>query len=447
TPNQSNLVWYNATRQANGTYRATVNVANHGFATGTYQVHVYATAANGVAGNLATTTATTNIPAVSVTATVTSNQMNASIRVSGGYLPSASSVVVPVWRSANQSDLIWYPAQRQADGSWIATVTTSNHKLTGTYTAHVYATISGVQNHVGGTTFTIASPTATVAVRNINEVAGTFEVVTSNINSPSGVVAVQVPVWSNTNQSDIIWHNARNMGNGTWVATINIRDHVYSTTTARSYLAHVYLTPGHGARTHVGSTLASVQFKGSDSAIMGSSQTTVAQMVNYFNSTGRPYPAAVYTQYGAPNITAWCQILLEEANREGVRAEVVFCQAMKETGWLQFGGQVSVGQCNFGGLGATNGGAAGADFSGYGADGVRIGLRAQVQHLKGYATTIPASQFASPIVSPRFHLLEQLGYRGIAPTLEGLNGRWAVPGTTYGQDILAMINFLFAYPR
>ncbi|MBA3944939.1 MAG: glucosaminidase domain-containing protein [Herpetosiphonaceae bacterium] len=29
-----------------------------------------------------------------------------------------------------------------------------------------------------------------------------------------------------------------------------------------------------------------------------------------------------------------------------------------------------------------------------------------------------------------------LSYRGIAPTIDGLNGTWAVPGTTYGQTIL-----------
>ena len=190
-----------------------------------------------------------------------------------------------------------------------------------------------------------------------------------------------------------------------------------------------------------------MQYTGSPSSIMGPSMTTVAQMVNYFNSTGRTYPSAVYTQYGAPDITTWCQILLQEANLEGVRAEVVFCQAMKETGWLQFGGSVSVGQCNFGGLGAVDGSTAGADFSSYGSDAVRIGLRAQIQQLKGYATTTPEAQFANPIVSPRFYLLAQLGYRGIAPTLEGLNGRWAVPGTTYGQDILKMINTLFTFSK
>lgn len=176
------------------------------------------------------------------------------------------------------------------------------------------------------------------------------------------------------------------------------------------------------------------------SKIMGPSQTTVAQMVAYFNSSGYSYPSGTYSQYGAATINDWCRILLEEANQEGVRAEVVMCQSMKETGWLQFGNQVKVWQCNFAGIGATNGGASGADFSVYGSEGVRMGLRAQVQHLKAYASTAP---LVSECVDPRFNLVT----RGVAPSLEQLNGRWAVPGVGYGEGILSMINTLFRYNK
>ena len=121
----------------------------------------------------------------------------------------------------------------------------------------------------------------------------------------------------------------------------------------------------------------------------------------------------------------------QEAVAEGVRPEVLFCQAMKETGWLQFGGSVKPQQCNFGGLGAVTSSAEGASFS-----NVRTGLRAQAQHLKAYAST---AALKNPCVDPRFDLVT----RGIAPKLENLNGRWAVPGTGYGEGILAMIGELY----
>ncbi len=168
----------------------------------------------------------------------------------------------------------------------------------------------------------------------------------------------------------------------------------------------------------------------SSSSIMGQSSTAVGQMVAYYESTGHSYPSSVYANKGAASLRDFCQIAYEEAAAEGVRAEVLFCQAMKETGWLQFGGDVKADQCNFGGLGATGGGAQGATFA-----NVREGLRAQVQHLKAYAST---DALVNDCADPRFNLVS----RGCAPNLEDLNGRWAVPGDGYGQDILRMINSL-----
>lgn len=169
--------------------------------------------------------------------------------------------------------------------------------------------------------------------------------------------------------------------------------------------------------------------------IMGASSVTVDQMVNYYKSTGKTYPSDVYTQYGAVSIRDFCQILLEEANAEGVKPEVLFAQVMIETGGLQFGGQVKANQCNFGGLGATDGGAAGADFSGNGSNSVRVGLRAQAQHLKAYAST---AALCNPCVDPRFSLVA----RGSAPYVENLGGgKWA-SDPDYASKLLRVINAL-----
>ena len=165
---------------------------------------------------------------------------------------------------------------------------------------------------------------------------------------------------------------------------------------------------------------------------MGVSQTTVEQMVSRFVSTGHIYPADVYRQYGAESIEEFCTILFEEANAEGVRAEVLFCQAMKETGWLQFGGSIKPEQCNFGGLGATSGAVGGAWF-----ENVRIGLRAQAQHLKLYAST---DALVNPCVDPRWDAAVSAYGRGCAPFW-----KWAVPGIGYGESIYEMILQLFEY--
>lgn len=169
-------------------------------------------------------------------------------------------------------------------------------------------------------------------------------------------------------------------------------------------------------------------------AIMGTSMTSVDKMVAWFKSKNKTFPSLTYAQYGASSIEQFCDILFEEAQAEGVRAEVVFTQAMKETGWLSFGGQVSAEQCNFCGLGATDGGAAGADFRKYGSNAVRMGLRAQIQHLKAYAST---DSLKKEVVDPRFSYVT----RGCAPKVKDLTGRWAT-SQTYGDDLARMINDL-----
>ena len=163
--------------------------------------------------------------------------------------------------------------------------------------------------------------------------------------------------------------------------------------------------------------------------IMGKSATSVSSMVSLYNSTGHTYPT-IYASKGATTINDFCQIVLEEANAEGVKAEILFAQAMLETGWLKFGGSVKAEQCNFGGIGAVNATAGGASFG-----DVRSGLRAQVQHLKAYASKEPLN---NPCVDPRFEKVK----RGVAPCVEDLNGRWAVPGDGYGQRIVKIASRL-----
>ena len=166
--------------------------------------------------------------------------------------------------------------------------------------------------------------------------------------------------------------------------------------------------------------------------IMGTSTISAESMARLFVSTGHTYPSEVYSQRGASSITEFCNQVILAASSEGVRPEVVFAQAMLETGWLQFGGSVSADQCNFAGLGATGPQVGGARF-----DNVYQGLLAQSQHLKGYAARMPLNNVC---VDPRYQILADRGYLGIAPCLEDLNGLWAVPGDGYGQRIAAIIN-------
>ena len=172
-----------------------------------------------------------------------------------------------------------------------------------------------------------------------------------------------------------------------------------------------------------------------DELIMGVSFVNYDQMAGYYLSkVGMGvYPSDILKDKGAGTIIEFCKTLIAEASFEGVRPEVLFAQVMIETGWLRFGGNVSVGQCNFGGLGSTDSGVAGASF-----DSVGIGLRAQAQHLKAYASTDP---LLGDCVDPRFSMVK----RGSAQYLTQLNGKWAVPGEGYGEHIALIARELSCY--
>ena len=172
-----------------------------------------------------------------------------------------------------------------------------------------------------------------------------------------------------------------------------------------------------------------------DELIMGVSFVNYDQMAGYYLSkVGMGvYPSDIYKDKGACSIDEFCKTLISEASFEGVRPEVLFAQVMIETGWLRFGGNVSAGQCNFGGLGSTDSGVAGASF-----DSVGIGLRAQTQHLKAYASMDP---LRGDCVDPRFSMVK----RGSAQYLTKLNGKWAVPGEGYGEHIASIARELSCY--
>ncbi|WP_281739913.1 RICIN domain-containing protein [Holdemanella biformis] len=181
--------------------------------------------------------------------------------------------------------------------------------------------------------------------------------------------------------------------------------------------------------------------------IMGTSQTNVAQMVRYYKANVSGYDtfkARYEGKYdgslakgGASTIERFAQIFYEEANAEGVKAEVAFTQCMKETGFLKYGGDVLPNQYNFAGIGAT-GAVHGASFK-----DVRTGIRAQIQHLKAYASTSPLN---NACVDPRFNLVT----RNTAPYVEWLgikenpNGYGWATAKNYGYDIVGMVKVLLS---
>ncbi len=431
TSNQSDIRWYEAEKQSNGSYIVHVKISNHDYNVGRYYVHMYLHTNNGLT-YFKGMSQEVKEPKITITAkdadgTEKSYRLKAE---NAGMVGDFRSVSFAVWSAeGGQDDLIWYGGTKDSSGDWNATATISNHKTAGTYYVHVYGvTAAGIQKFIGSTSFEIVAVRMnSIKIENYQEDIGTYDIIL-DITAPSGITKIQVPVWSETNQGDIKWYDAEKQNSNIYVVRVDPVNHNYNTGT---YHAHIYITAGNGITIFTAADNQEVKVTEYYS-IMGRTTTTVAQMVRYFESSGAIYPAEVLTKGGAKSIQEFCQIYYEEAAAEGVRAEVAFAQSMNETGFLRFGGIVQIEQFNFAGIGAVDGNASGqcASFP-----DVRTGVRAQIQHLKAYASKEDLNNLC---VDPRFSLVT----RECAPYVQwlGINenpyGKGWASAKNYGYNLV-----------
>ena len=162
-----------------------------------------------------------------------------------------------------------------------------------------------------------------------------------------------------------------------------------------------------------------------DTSIIGTPMATQNQCVRYL-LRNNPNPDI------AVSAAELVQLYYEEGAREGIRPDVALCQAFKETGFFRYGGTVTPDQNNYCGLGTTSAIVKGSYFP-----NPQIGVRAHIQHLLAYSSTRRPS---TAIVDPRYSIVRKAYGKRTLGNWQDLNGRWAVPGKEYGQQILSMFN-------
>lgn len=167
--------------------------------------------------------------------------------------------------------------------------------------------------------------------------------------------------------------------------------------------------------------------------IMGTAVATVQQMQSYIQKVNPEVPKSVIDMV---------EYYISEGKTEGVRGDIAFAQSCLETGNFTFNGSaVTLDQNNFAGIGVTKNGMKGNSFS-----HPWIGIRAQIQHLKAYASN---EKLYGVCVDPRFCYVK----REIAPYVEWLGiqenpqgGGWAA-GKNYGSKILEILAKIIAMPE
>lgn len=250
-PNQSDLYWYTALPQSDGTYKTEVKLANHRYATGTYQIHSYITAENGIFTFAGKTTALID-PKASIH--IACDGSNYNIDAENIFRSDLTSVEYAIWSEENgQDDLKWLKGSySQTTGISHLSYKASTFSSFGLYHVHMYGTDqTGKKIFLGKAEYEVAKPTPPEITVSTDPEKGSFTITLSNIEHPDSIQKIQIPTWSKKDQSDLVWYDAKKHDDGTFTVSSNISKHNFNIGT---YISHVYITPANGSRYFAGQT-------------------------------------------------------------------------------------------------------------------------------------------------------------------------------------------------
>ena len=245
---QDDLIWHKATKQTDGSYRATIKASEHKGNKGNYRADAYVVDNSNNRHYIAEKVVAVDYARPSGAFSIENNNtvagtFDAVIR--NIVAPNGvKEVLVPSWSLENgQDDLIWHKATKQSDGSYRVTIKATKHKGNkGNYRADAYVVDNSNNRHyiaekVVAVDYT--RPRGVLSIENNDTVAGTFDAVVRDIVAPNGVKDILVPSWSLAGgQDDLIWHKATRQADGSYRVTIKATDHKNST---GKYRADAYL--------------------------------------------------------------------------------------------------------------------------------------------------------------------------------------------------------------
>ena len=262
---QDDLIWHKATRQADGSYRVTIKATDHKNSTGKYRADAYLIDESNNRFYLTEKVVEVRQLKPSGTLSIEHNHDSTTFDavIRNVVAPNGlKEVLVPTWSNKNgQDDLIWHKAVRQSDGSYRATIKTSDHKNDdGKYNVHVYYVDQNNQKtYITKTTTEVreVKPSGTVTIENNNTVTGTFDAVIRNVVAPTGLKEVLIPTWSDSNgPDDLVWHKAVRQSDGSYRATIKASDHKNED---GKYNVHVYYVDQTNQRNYITETTTEVR--------------------------------------------------------------------------------------------------------------------------------------------------------------------------------------------
>ncbi|MBM7643154.1 GBS Bsp-like repeat-containing protein [Streptococcus loxodontisalivarius] len=242
---QDDIKWYDADASGNA---LALYTDHSGY--DTYNIHTYSFE-NGRAVGLAVSTIELPKPSAKVAVEKTDDtHYKITVTETPQYI---TSVTIPVWSNKNdQDDIKWTSASKNADGSYTAIVSLSDHKLdTGQYQAHVYAN-SLIGNNslvgLGVTSFTVELPknltTPSILVTEYDKDKGIVDILVDGSAINRSIKSISVAAWSEEGQSNIHWYTVTPTNNQATIQVNQLKHRGVEGT----YTIHAYVDYQDGER-------------------------------------------------------------------------------------------------------------------------------------------------------------------------------------------------------
>ena len=216
---QDDLVWHQADRQSDGSYKVRINVSDHKAEAGEYIVHLYYVQDGKMVG----------IGGTSTTVPV-QNATRHNLPASGSYTFTARTGIKAEPRVASP-ELAYYDAGMSVnydkivsgDGyEWLSYLSYNGNRR--------YVAVAELAQQE-------SKPSGTINIENLSNLG--FDVHITNVSGgDKAIQGVSVPVWTaKDGQDDLVWHQADRQSDGSYKVRINVSDHKAE---AGEYIVHLY---------------------------------------------------------------------------------------------------------------------------------------------------------------------------------------------------------------
>ena len=245
---QSDMYWYIATPLGNNKYRVQFDYSNHKFNDGKFKIHGYAIHKNGAqtAINLGELEVSIPVPSVQTEIRdISGQETNYLFSLSSTNNDYIKSIEIPVWGAEDgQNDLVWYTAvYNTKNKKWEVEIPISNHRETGLYFMESYVRLQNNKLiYLKSESIKITQPEITVFFDKTNLVNGKFKL-RLTINSKSPILKVEVPIWSEKNQSNLKWYVAKKIDTRLYEVEVDYSNHKYKN---GDYTIHAYIYLANG---------------------------------------------------------------------------------------------------------------------------------------------------------------------------------------------------------